>query len=556
MERRVKLLVHAGAPSNRQDDEHRAAQAAAYLGLGPMSVAKLTSFRASYDAHEHLTTSQQPQSATAARLVAVTTLPNHDEYVEDTQLAYTALETQLFTSSGKVKSTPTPKKATDHRQRIAATHLQYTSANKDEPPPDIDYCNKRRRVDKLKARQNDSLCDVPRTPTIRRTASDLGSTVNAVQHVFNGPESQSSYLPSPALIRRSKPIHDERNPRSGGQRGSNNAGPSRSRAEVDLASVWMIRKPGPTDQTGDSGNGTMSTSETTSDLPTSYSLSDGAADSGKDQAQVLHRGTTDGASRNHTGHTDSDKNPNLETAVASGTSSKTVVIAGPSKPPMHSTADNQEARTNMNDLSIEEPKNDCVANTSSRCISALASVLPVVEPAHLQTKAREALLSSAIEIRPPLPLTSIKAFETHVTKMLMNLAEDTEFRALYRPSSISRPLETHERGYWLIEWSPWPAIHQLDFWRQLETLIGNGSAGWGIWCTRVQDVRCNETANAGHTSHCMARRSVSVWCWGEVVQHVYLLLYTVSMGRVRKLGLKWVDSTGEAVVQMQGCSNG
>ncbi|KAF7197190.1 hypothetical protein HII31_01615 [Pseudocercospora fuligena] len=556
MERRVRLLVHAGAPSNRQDDEHRAAQAAAYLGLRSMSVAKLISFRASNNAQEHPTTGQQPQSATAARIVAVTPLPEHDEYVEDTQLAYTALETQLFTSSGRSKSSPTPKKATDHRQRVAPTHLQYTSANKEEPPPVIDHCNKRRRVDKLKARQDDSSGGVPRTPIIRRTASDLGSTVNAVQHVFNGPESQSSYLPSPALIRRSKHIHDEGNPRSGGQRGGNNAGPSRSRAEVDLASVWMIRKPGPTDQTGDSGNGTITTSETTSDLPTSYSLSDGAADSGKDQAQALHRGTADGVSRDHAGHTELDKNPNLEMTVASAMSSKTVVIAGPSRPHMHSTADSQEARTNMNNLSPQESKNDCDETTSSRCVSALASVLPVVEPAHLQTKAREALLSSAIEIRAPLPLTSIQSFETHITKMLVNLAEDTEFQALYRPNSISRPLETHERGYWLIEWSQWPATHQLDFWRQLETLIGNGSVGWGIWCTRVQDVRCNENANAGRTSHCKARKSVSVWCWGEVVQHVYLLLYTVSMGRVRKLGLKWIDSTGVAVVQMQGSSNG
>ncbi|KXT06746.1 hypothetical protein AC579_3980 [Pseudocercospora musae] len=558
MEKRVKLLVHAGAPSNRHDDEYRAAQAAAYLGLGSISVVKLMSCRCAPDqAHGHPTISHQPQHATAAGAVAAaaTSLPKSDEYIEDTQLAYTALETQIFTSSGRVKSTPTPRKARADCQSHVSAHLQYTTANKENPSPDLDPCNKRRRVGKLKALQDDSSCDVPKTPIIRRTASDLGGTGNAVQHVFHGPESQSSYLPSPALLRRSNHVRHEGNRRPSGQTGSNIAGPSRSRAGLDLASVWTIRESGPTDQAGDLGDGTVTTSETTSDMPTSYSLSDVAEDSGKGRAQPLHCLTTNRSSTDGAGSTSLDKDSIPETTGGSGMSSKAVVIAGPSKPHIHPAADSQKANAHMNNFCAKELGNDRGASTAPTCLSALNPALPVVEPDHLQAQAQAALLRSATEIKAPPPRTTIQSYETHVTKMLLHLADATEFPALYRPASVLRPIEIHERGYWLIQWSSWPATHQLDFWRQLETFIGNGSAGWGIWCTRAQDVQYGDTGSTCRSSHCLTPKSVALWCWGEVVQHVYLLLYTVSMGRVRKLGLKWVDSTGVVVVQMQGSSD-
>jgi hypothetical protein len=47
---------------------------------------------------------------------------------------------------------------------------------------------------------------------------------------------------------------------------------------------------------------------------------------------------------------------------------------------------------------------------------------------------------------------------------------------------------------------------------------------------------------------------VRVFCWGEVVMHVYLLLYLSSSSKVRKLGLQWIDAEGLVVVQMQGAA--
>ena len=43
-----------------------------------------------------------------------------------------------------------------------------------------------------------------------------------------------------------------------------------------------------------------------------------------------------------------------------------------------------------------------------------------------------------------------------------------------------------------------------------------------------------------------------MFCWGEVVRHIYLMLYVASKSKVRKLGLKWVDANDEIVVQMRG----
>jgi hypothetical protein len=49
----------------------------------------------------------------------------------------------------------------------------------------------------------------------------------------------------------------------------------------------------------------------------------------------------------------------------------------------------------------------------------------------------------------------------------------------------------------------------------------------------------------------MAPPPICVYCWGEVVEHVYLLLYVASDGRVRRMGLQWIDADGAVVVQMR-----
>ena len=41
-----------------------------------------------------------------------------------------------------------------------------------------------------------------------------------------------------------------------------------------------------------------------------------------------------------------------------------------------------------------------------------------------------------------------------------------------------------------------------------------------------------------------------VYCWGEVVEHIYYLLFVASRSKVKMAGLQWLDGAGEVVVQM------
>jgi len=91
--------------------------------------------------------------------------------------------------------------------------------------------------------------------------------------------------------------------------------------------------------------------------------------------------------------------------------------------------------------------------------------------------------------------------------------------------------------------------------------------GWGVWCTREAfDQECRPlsaseegTNGGGATVHTDASASVTprsnglgrvrVFCWGEVVEHVYLLLYVASRSRIRKVGAVWVDADEEVVIR-------
>jgi hypothetical protein len=147
--------------------------------------------------------------------------------------------------------------------------------------------------------------------------------------------------------------------------------------------------------------------------------------------------------------------------------------------------------------------------------------------------------------------------------MLRHIAENAVNDAAYSPVLESRPLKIHERGYWLLDCSSWRAERQVEIWRHLETFVGNGNAGWGIWCTRgPEEEYCDDKqgravpviqeSNAQPANGEPTLGPIKLWCWGEVVKHTYLMLHVISIGRVRKLGMKWIDSDNNVVVQMRG----
>jgi hypothetical protein len=112
-----------------------------------------------------------------------------------------------------------------------------------------------------------------------------------------------------------------------------------------------------------------------------------------------------------------------------------------------------------------------------------------------------------------------------------------------------------ERGHWLVGCPEWPPEWQLKFWNTLQTVIGGGSAGWGVWCSRGKEAPLafdSQTVESEQNVDASAFFPVRIYCWGEIVKHIYLLLYVASSSKVRKLGLQWIDAEGQVVVQMQG----
>lgn len=44
---------------------------------------------------------------------------------------------------------------------------------------------------------------------------------------------------------------------------------------------------------------------------------------------------------------------------------------------------------------------------------------------------------------------------------------------------------------------------------------------------------------------------LKVYCWGEVVAEVWLIMYMGGKRKIKGLGSKWIDAGGEAVVRME-----
>jgi hypothetical protein len=158
------------------------------------------------------------------------------------------------------------------------------------------------------------------------------------------------------------------------------------------------------------------------------------------------------------------------------------------------------------------------------------------------------LKSLSVSIRPPQPPSAVDQYKTHITQSLQFLADNSDVNISYKPISVSRDIRPLERGYWLIkcpeEFTSWPLKDQIEFWRFLERTVGRGDAGWGVWCTRNDEdsLTNDQRASLG---------TVKVFCWGEIVRHVFLLLYVGSKSKVKKLGLQWIDAEGKVLVQMR-----
>ncbi|KAK1824078.1 hypothetical protein LTR12_001379 [Friedmanniomyces endolithicus] len=299
------------------------------------------------------------------------------------------------------------------------------------------------------------------------------------------------------------------------------------------------------------------TPETISELPTSYSLSDITSQSSRARLRDSQRSTSDpgplghgsvGGSVEKSARSSSQPaRPKIETAQPEAVEKLSRTLLG------------NEPRPAVGQGTLERLEKVAVATATverSPVRAPVASPLPNVpkpaEPDRTLPSRADIAVSSfeylPLTIHPPEPTVSLDSFVTHVTPALAWLAgEQSVVKDCYHPTSVSRIARPLERGYWLVNTSTWTHDVQHKFWSFLENQVVSGDAGWGVWCLRELD----QSGNPPPGQRQGGLRLVKVFCWGEVVKHVYLMLYVASNSRVRKIGLQWVDAEDVVVVQMR-----
>jgi hypothetical protein len=140
---------------------------------------------------------------------------------------------------------------------------------------------------------------------------------------------------------------------------------------------------------------------------------------------------------------------------------------------------------------------------------------------------------------PPAPKISTEHFDKLPSQITQHLA-DLKSQNLSRFNSIKQHVrlpKPDDRGYWSITCSNWPIKTQHDFWTSLCDHVASGRLGWGTTLHR-------------DTSSAHALGQVRLYCWAEVVEHTWLLLWFCSKGAVVGSGSEWVDADGKVVFEV------
>ncbi|KAL6720786.1 hypothetical protein ACLMJK_002711 [Lecanora helva] len=156
------------------------------------------------------------------------------------------------------------------------------------------------------------------------------------------------------------------------------------------------------------------------------------------------------------------------------------------------------------------------------------------------------IYNSPSQLHPPPPPTSNQKFTTHLTPDLHRLTTHLPLSRGFHPfiQYQSRSLEALERGYWHIPLARWSHEVKNKFWEFLKTYIQGGRPGWGVRAFRER------VAGEGTREGEEEEEVVKVYCWGEVVGYVWLMVFIASGKEIRGVGARWVDWREETVLQM------
>jgi hypothetical protein len=499
---RIDLLVHTTAPSSRNDDERYKAQADAYKAFVAASTSTRVISHGSTNATGGLPLSS-PHDMIGANIIAEmrqVSQQQHDEpsnlewdpttFLEETQLGYNALESQMFPSSSRTPKKPVKRALPSERQIVGERIVE------------------------------DETTVVERTEHHASTHDESSSSHRI--------PSQSSYLMSPVLDRSNKKPRINEASRQYFQSSKSLFLPSEP---VQENGDLVVASTGPAPALGQTALGSQQHSfsgdDITSELPTSYSLSQ---ESYRNRQQSIQRSISEpGPSHVEPAEPESEEQRQAEVPQESRVRHTAPQKTEPNPPETHV----HQAQSRFSDSSTAVKDFAQTGNNTTERIkdTPVATPDPPIPPTDQDLPTT---------IRAPAPQPSLQPFKTHITESLKYLSETPSLAQSYKPVSISRALEDSERGCWIFNITPRPAQLRSEFFQFLAKMIEPGRVGWGVWCVR-------ERASS---------LVVRVFCWGEVVRHVYLMLYVASKSKVRKLGLRWVDAGGEVVVRMRGEDGG
>ena len=466
----MELLVHISAPSSRKDDEKYRRQAEAFSSFEPVKDLMRTREGEQANREQSIISNNEIPPFHDVRLRDTPLASSLPIYLDDTQLAVSALESQILTSS---------LRKTIARSPAVTTYLdQYTDVSEDTIPAET-------HMEAI----------TPRRPLARIEDIESGEATTCTS-------GNSRILDSPQV-----PILDEANAALGcvgspkEQQGRNqdqsNHDPTRGSEKKTHSSSW----------TGD---------DVPSQLPSSYSLSD----------------VTSGGSRSKMQH--SAPSPLLRYSLRP-TDSSTVV---------DQSTNERQGQVFNNPTSPQNPIGTGLPSVEAVVKPAFVPVVKALKrPTEPDPGLLEQLQNLPLSIIPRAPPTTSKSFETHVTSNLRLSIESAALKDRFQPQHKTRQLRISERGHWRIDPSSLPLELQIEFWQFLQRFIGEGKAGWGVSMTR-------DPEDTQITSQAHSIGLVRIFCWGEVVEHIYLVLYVASRSKIRRLGVTWIDADEEIVVQM------
>jgi hypothetical protein len=165
--------------------------------------------------------------------------------------------------------------------------------------------------------------------------------------------------------------------------------------------------------------------------------------------------------------------------------------------------------------------------TSSRVTMVTTSSAPVLEAS--------SIWAGRTEIHPPAPKASTGDIfpEMFITPALQQIVQKMPLKAVFKPQRQTRDLRPMERGYWSVKCETWDPMVRKRCWEFLGNFVAKGLGGWGIWCTRNEELDI-----------------LRLYCWGTMVGYAYMLLYVASESRIKGTSASWLDGDGEALITM------